>query len=333
MGPGDLAQVLCHLPPTLEVDANLLVGFETSDDAGVYRVAPGIALVQTVDFFTPIVDDPYDFGAIAAANALSDIYAMGARPLTVLNLVAFPVGTLDLSVLADILRGGADKIAESGARLLGGHTIDDLEPKYGLSVTGIVHPDRIFRNSTCRPGDVLVLTKPVGMGIVATAIKRGLASPDLIKRATAIMSSLNKAASEAMIAAGASACTDITGFGLAGHALEMARASKVSLSIGMSSVPVVPEAYEFARKGVAPGGTRANLSYFSQWIEFSDEIEDHEKMVAADAMTSGGLLIAVSPDNTGDLLSRLEDAGVTAAVIGKAIPGDGRLRIVRAMTG
>ena len=329
MGPRDLAQVLCHLPPALEVDPNLLVGFDTSDDAGVYRIAPDVALVQTVDFFTPIVDDPYDFGAIAAANSLSDIYAMGAKPLTVLNLAAFPVGTLDLGILADILRGGADKIAESGARLLGGHTIDDLEPKYGLAVTGVVHPDRIFRNSTCRPGDDLVLTKPVGMGIITTAIKRGLASPGLIKRATAIMAALNRAASEAMISAGASACTDITGFGLAGHALGMARASKVGMSIRMSSVPVVPEAYEFAGEGIVPGGTHSNLSYFSQWIEFTADVEDHEKIVVADAMTSGGLLIAINPGKTGDLLDRLGEAQVSASVIGQACGGAGLLRVGR----
>ena len=327
MGPRDLAQVLCHLPQSLEVDPNLLVGFETSDDAGVYRIAPDLALVQTVDFFTPIVDDPFDFGAIAAANALSDVYAMGGRPLTVLNLVAFPIGTLDLDVLAEILKGGAAKIAESGARLLGGHTIDDLEPKYGLAVTGVVHPDHIFRNSTCKPGDNLVLTKPVGTGIITTAIKRNLASEDTVKEATRIMSALNKAASEAMVAAGASACTDITGFGLAGHALEMARASRVAMSFSMSSVPVLPEAYEFARQGVVPGGTRSNLSYFSQWIEFADDIEEHEMLVAADAMTSGGLLIAVDQRRTDELLSRLAGAHVTASVIGRAVPGDGFLYI------
>ncbi len=329
MGPRDLAQVLCHLPPVLDVDPNLLVGFETSDDAGVYRIAPDLALVQTVDFFTPIVDDPFDFGAIAAANALSDIYAMGARPLTVLNLAAFPVGTLDLGVLAEILRGGAMKIAESGARLVGGHTIDDIEPKYGLAVTGVVHPDRIFRNSTCKAGDNLVLTKPIGAGIITTAIKRGLASEKTIKEVTSVMSALNRAASEAMVTVGASACTDITGFGLAGHALEMAKASGVALSFAMSDVPVLPEAYEFARTGVVPGGTRSNLSYFSQWIDFAEDILEHEKLIAADAMTSGGLLIAVNPGKTDELLSRLDAAHIAGSVIGRAVPGDGILHISR----
>jgi len=329
MGPRDLAQVLCHLPQALDVDPNLLVGFETSDDAGVYRIAPDLALVQTVDFFTPIVDDPFDFGAIAAANALSDVYAMGARPLTVLNLVAFPVGTLDLGVLAEILRGGATKIAESGARLVGGHTIDDIEPKYGLAVTGVVHPDRIFRNSTCKAGDNLVLTKPIGGGIITTAIKRGLASEQTIKEVTTVMSALNRAASEAMVAVGASACTDITGFGLAGHALEMARASRVAMSFAMSSVPVLPGACEFARQGVVPGGTRSNLGYFSEWIKFADDVPEHEKLIAADAMTSGGLLIAVNPGRTDELLSRLDAARVAGFVIGRAVPGDGILHIGR----
>ena len=326
MGPGDLAQVLRHLPCDMN-DPDLLVGFGTSDDAGVYRIGPELALVQTVDFFTPIVDDPYDFGRIAAANAFSDVYAMGGTPLTVMNLAAFPVGTLDLSILADILRGGADKIAESGARLIGGHTIDDVEPKYGLSVTGTVHPDKIVRNSTCRPGDDLVLTKPIGMGIVTTAIKLGVAWDDLIACATEIMATLNRQAALAMCEVGADACTDITGFGLVGHALEMAMGSGVDIHISAGRVPVVREAYEFARSGIVPGGTRSNLKYFSQWTDFEDGVPEHVRLVLSDAMTSGGLLIAVRPDKTERLLEALESRAVRGHLVGAAGDGQGRLKV------
>lgn len=327
MGPGDLAQVLCHLPESIK-DPNLLVGFETSDDAGIYRLSHDLALVQTVDFFTPIVDDPYDFGRIAAANALSDVYAMGGRPLTVMNLAAFPVGKLDLSVLADILRGGSDKIAESGAVLVGGHTIDDLEPKYGLAVTGVVHPDKVVRNSTCRPGDDIVLTKPIGMGILNTAAKAGLAPPELVQRATEIMAELNKEASEAMIECGAHACTDITGFGLTGHLLEMAKGSSLTITVSAASVPVLEEAYSFARDGIVPGGTNHNYRYFSQWIDFHPAIPEYVRLVLCDAMTSGGLAIAIAPEKKDHLIESLSKRGIKAGVIGRATEGPGRLVVI-----
>lgn len=327
MGPGDLAHVLRHLPKNV-VDANLLVGLDTSDDAGVYKLGSDLALVQTVDFFTPIVDNPYDFGAIAAANALSDVYAMGAIPVTVMNLAAFPVGILDFGVLAEILRGGSDKIAESGATLVGGHTIDDPEPKYGLAVTGVVHPDKVVKNSTCRPGDQIVLTKPIGVGIINTAIKAGLATEQHIKQATETMSELNDRAALAMTEIGVNACTDITGFGLIGHLLEMARASHVSIRLRSKSVPVLGGAHEFAEGGVVPGGSWDNLRYFSEWVTFSDDVSETERLILCDAMTSGGLAIAVCEAKAGALLDSLKSKGVSAALIGHAAAGSGRLEVV-----
>lgn len=326
MGPSDLAQVLRHLPSHI-IDPDLLVGYNTSDDAGVYRLGPDVALVQTVDFFTPIVDDPYDFGRIAAANALSDVYAMGGRPVTVMNLAAFPVGTIDLSVLADILRGGHDTIAKSGAVLVGGHTIDDLEPKYGLSVTGVVHPDKIIRNSTCRPGDVLVLTKPVGAGIAATAIKAGLASDGLLREATEVMAELNKDASLAMVEAGAHACTDITGFGLIGHALEMASSSGVDLVISAGSVPVLSGVTDLAREDVVPGGSVRNFEHYRQWLDVSGDVPEHIQLVLCDAMTSGGLLIALGADDESRLLAALLSRGIKGHVVGCAKAGTGRITL------
>jgi selenide, water dikinase len=327
MSPGDLAQVLRHLPPGVK-DQNLIVGFGTSDDAGVYRLNDDIALVQTVDFFTPIVDDPYDFGRIAAANALSDVYAMGGRPLTVMNLAGFPVDDMDLSILADILAGGSAKIDESGAVLVGGHTIDDLEPKYGLSVTGLVHPDRVMQNSTCRPGDDLWLTKPIGTGIVTTAVKRGLASPELVKRVTEIMATLNKRGAEAMLEVGAHACTDITGFGLCGHALEMAKGSGVDIVIDSGSVPYIPEALTFAVDGVIPGGTENNLEYVAEWVDFGHGVAEHVRYVLCDAMTSGGLLISVAHDKSPALLQALTARGVDGRLVGHSQTGTGRIKVI-----
>jgi selenide,water dikinase len=327
MSPGDLAQVLRHLPPGVK-DENLLVGYGTSDDAGVYRLSDDVALVQTVDFFTPIVDDPYDFGRIAAANALSDVYAMGGKPLTVMNLAGFPVDDIDLSVLADILRGGSVKILEAGAVLVGGHTIDDLEPKYGLSVTGVVHPDHIMQNSSCRAGDDLVLTKPIGTGIITTAVKRGLATPELVSRVTEIMATLNKAGAEAMLEVGAHACTDITGFGLTGHALEMAKGSGVDIVLESRAVPCIPEAISFARDGVVPGGTESNLEYVKEWVEFDASVPENMQFVLCDAMTSGGLLIALSPEKTPALMKALSIRGVQGHLVGRAQRGDGRIRVV-----
>jgi len=297
----------------------VLVG--TEDDAGVYKLTDEIAMVQTVDFFTPIVDNPYDFGAIAAANALSDLYAMGAKPLTALNLVAFPKdGPLD--VLGEIMRGGAEKAQEAGVVIIGGHSIDDKEPKYGMAVTGIVHPDRMTLKGGAQAGDVLVLTKPLGTGIISTAIKVGRASSEMIATATENMKTLNKAASEAMVEAGVTGATDITGFGLLGHLHEMMHVSGKSARLTVSKVPFIEGVRQLARTCI-PGGTRANLKFVNDKVAWADGITEEEKLMLADAQTSGGLLIAVSPDRLGALLSGLASRGVaTRAVIGEVVQGD-----------
>lgn len=303
-----------HLPATVG-DPNLLVGLETSDDAGVYRLTDEVALVQTVDYFTPVVDDPYAFGQIAAANALSDIYAMGGRPLTAMNIIGFPVGRLDLSVMAEILRGGAEKVQEAGAVLVGGHSLDDPEPKYGLSVTGIVHPGKVLTNSNARPGDRLILTKPIGVGIITTAIKREAATEETIAEVTALMATLNKTAAEAMQEVGVNSCTDITGFGLLGHASEMARGSGVGLRIEAGRVPVISGTREFAAAGVVPGGTRANLKFLvdEKYAIFAEELSREDRLILCDAITSGGLLISVPEERAGTLVELLHSRGVAGA--------------------
>jgi selenide,water dikinase len=287
--------VLRHLPPV--VDAQALVGAALADDAAVYQLGPDTALVATVDYITPVVDDAYTWGAIAAANALSDVYAMGARPLFALNVVNFPRDTLPLTVLEEVIRGGADKVAEAGVGILGGHSVDDPEPKYGLVALGTVHPQRVVRNVGARPGDVLALTKPLGIGILTTAIKRGLASDETIARAVAVMSTLNRAASEAMVALGSSvhAATDVTGFGLLGHLSEMLGAGDVGVRLEADLVPVLPEVHDFAAQGVVPGGTRRNLASVEPFMDWSERFTEEERLVLADAQTSGGLLIAVDP--------------------------------------
>lgn len=308
---------MLKLIPTIEPDQNLLVGLDTSDDAGVYRLNSDTALIQTVDFFTPVVDDPYSFGQIAAANSLSDIYAMGGRPLTAMNIICFPTGILPLSVMAEILKGGADKIKESGAVLVGGHSVEDNEPKYGLSVTGIVHPDKVVTNAGAKPGDVLILTKPLGIGIITTAIKGELASEDEISLVTEIMSTLNKGAAEAMAEVGVNGCTDITGFGLLGHALEMTRASHVKMTIWSSLVPVLEAAKSYVNMGVVPAGTRGNLKYIRQYIDFDSAVTENEQLILSDAITSGGLLISVPGAKSQELIKTLHARGVKdAAVIG-----------------
>lgn len=306
------------LPPSIP-DKNLLVGLDTSDDAGVYRLTDEIALIQTVDFFTPVVDDPYLFGQIAAANALSDVYAMGGKPLTVLNLVTFPTGKLDLSILARILEGGASKIQEAGAVLLGGHSIQDEEPKYGLSVTGVIHPDKIIANSGAKPGDYLVLTKPIGVGVVTTAIKRGLASAEIIDQAIQVMASLNAASSEVMQEVGVNACTDISGFGLLGHAMEMAKGSGVGLKLRFERIPLLTGTKEFAAQGAICGGSRSNLNFLAPDVDFASNISEIEQLIMADAITSGGLLISVPGERLDDLIQRLKEKDIQGAVIGNVI--------------
>jgi selenide, water dikinase len=291
-------------------DPDLLVGMNTSDDAAVYRLTPELALVQTVDYITPLVDDPYQFGQIAATNSISDIYAMGARPLLALNVVAFPTDALPIAVLGEILRGGADKAREAGVRIIGGHSIDDKEPKYGMAVTGLVHPDRILRNSTARPGDRLLLTKPLGMGIISTAIKRDAASAELIQRAVAVMTTLNERAAQAAIDVGVNACTDITGFGLLGHLHEMTAGSGVGARISFQRVPLLEGVVELAAQGVVPGGTKRNLAYVQEFVTFAPTMNEVQRLVLADAQTSGGLLLAVSADRATALARALDANGV-----------------------
>jgi selenide,water dikinase len=299
-----------------------LVGFSTNDDAAVYRLAPGLAVVETVDFFPPVVDDPYEFGAIAAANALSDIYAMGARPLFALNLVGFP-SELPLSILEQILAGGQAKADEAGIPILGGHSVQDPEPKYGMAVTGVVHPKKVLTNAGAKPGDVLILTKPLGSGIATTAIKRGVASKALTKRVVAVMSTLNRAAGE-VFASGkfkVNALTDVTGFGLLGHLLEMMTGAKAKALLALERIPIIQEVPALAAQGVVPGGTKANLSHVGKRVRFPEGLPEDIRWVLADAQTNGGLLASVPARDARKALLALEKAGVDAALIGEVARG------------
>lgn len=310
------------LPPGVK-DENLLVGLETSDDAGVYKVNEDLALIQTVDYFTPVVDDPYQFGQIAAANALSDVYAMGGKPLTAMNIIGFPVELLELSVMAEILKGGQDKINEAGAILVGGHSVQDKEPKYGLSITGTVHPNKVLSNAGAKPGDCLVLTKPLGIGIITTAIKGELAAREVIDEAVKTMTTLNKTAAEVMGDFKVHACTDISGFGLLGHAGEMARASQVGIEIDSSSVPVIDVAREYAALGIIPGGTRANLKFIAEQVVFPDRLGELERFILADAITSGGLLISLPEGEGKAMVKAMKAKGVDqASIIGHVVSDD-----------
>jgi selenide,water dikinase len=316
-----------HLPKFEHPD--LLVGCGVPDDAGVYRLRPDLALVQTVDFFTPVVDDPYTFGQVAAANALSDIYAMGATPLTALNLVAFPICTLGASVLQEILRGGGDKVAEAGAVILGGHSIEDDEPKYGLAVTGVVHPDRIVSNSGARPGDWLVLTKPLGTGVLATALKAGLLDKETERLLGETMATLNAGASRAMLLVGVNAATDITGFGLLGHLRELAFNSKVDLEIDATAVPYLPQARKLAGQGIVPAGAYSNREYLSPYVEVLGTVNAAEQDLLYDPQTSGGLLLAVDEARKEGLLTALRQEGIRhSGVIGRVLgAGSGKMVI------
>jgi selenide,water dikinase len=316
IGPADLRQVIHSLPQSV-ANPNLLVGIDTSDDAGVYQLSEDLALVQTVDFFTPIVDDPYSFGQIAAANAISDIYAMGGKPLTVLNIVAFPINKLDKQVLADILRGAGDKVQEAGATLVGGHSIDDNEPKFGLAVTGLIDPKKIRTNAGAKPGDKLILTKPIGVGILTTSIKKDRLNEQEVERLTRVMSTLNKTAAETMESYDVHACTDVTGFGLLGHASEMAKGSRVGIRIMKDQVPVLPRVRELAEEGFVPGGTKNNFAYLQDSVTFPETMNQIDQWILCDAVTSGGLLISVAAEQAQDLLDDLVDAGVEASLIGE----------------
>ena len=311
--------MLRHLPKV--EDARALVGPETRDDAAVYQLGPTEAIVQTVDFFTAVVDDPYWFGRIAAANAFSDIWAMGARPLFALNVVAFPAKTLPLEMLAEILRGGSEAAVHAGAPILGGHSIDDPEPKYGLAVTGVVHPERILRNVGARPGDQLLLTKPLGSGILTTAIKRGILPEKEIERVTAVMAELNRAAGEVLASSGAvRALTDVTGFGLLGHAWEMAEGSRAVFRFRAQAVPLLPGVRELCAQGVVPGGSRANLDWVRPHVRFAQGVDPAWQQVLADAQTNGGLLAAVDAERTPKVLALLREVGVQAAHVGEVAP-------------
>jgi selenide, water dikinase len=319
-GPGNLANVLSYLRDIEStIDPNLIVGLKTSDDAGVYRISSDLALIQTVDFFTPVVDDPYTFGLVAAANALSDVYAMGGKPLTALNICCFSTG-VPPEVLAEILRGGVDKILEAGAVLLGGHTVTDKEIKYGVSVTGTVHPDRVVTNAGAKPGDVLILTKPLGTGILSTAFKNNAIGEEGLSEAVRSMTTLNKGASEAMQKVGVHACTDVTGFGLAGHLYEMASASGVYAKVILSELPIMAGVLAQIEKDNVPGGAYANRKHFGQWVDFEDGISDLYKMEVFDPQTSGGLLLSVPKEKVNELINELNKQKVLCTnIIGEII--------------
>ena len=317
MGPGDLKQTICGLVPN---DERILVGFDTSEDASVYQINESQAIVQTLDFITPVVDEPYIYGQIAAANALSDVFAMGADVKTAMNIVGFDKKNISKEALGLILKGGNEKIKECGGVLLGGHTIESPEMYYGLSVTGMIHPDKIIRNNTPQIGHVLVLTKPLGMGILSTAIKRDLLPLDSIKDCAKIMASLNFLPSKIMRKYDVSSCTDVTGFGLMGHALECIN-ELVSFSISCNNVPMVYEAIDLANDDVIPGGTKRNMKYVEDKITYMNNLSIHCKALLCDAQTSGGLLIAMKEEDAKEYIKEIEELSFGyASIIGQVIP-------------
>ncbi len=308
----------------------MLVGTETGDDAAVYKINDETALILTVDFFPPITDNPFEYGEIAAANSLSDIYAMGGQPLVALNIVGFPA-SLDKNILGEMLRGGYSKANEAGCLIAGGHTVDDPEPKYGLSVVGIVEPGRQVSNAGAKPGDVLILTKPLGTGIITTAGKQGKVTDDVMHGAVKTMSTLNKSAAVAMMRVGVNSATDVTGFGLMGHLQSMVRGSKVTAEIALDSVPVLPGAWDLLDSGIAPGGTHRNLQSVSETVIWESSLKEVEQLLLCDAQTSGGLLIAVPEERKNELMSELINEGVFgASEIGRVTePSGGVIKVVR----
>jgi selenide,water dikinase len=312
-----LDSVLSKLPK--QTDPNVLVGFDTADDAGVYQIAPELALVQTVDFFTPIVDDPYTFGQIAAANSLSDVYAMGGRPISALSIVGFPNKNEGIEVLEQILKGGLAKMQEAGCAVIGGHSIGDDEIKFGYAVIGLINPSRVLTNSSARAGDRLILTKRIGTGILGTAIKNGRLSEAAVKAAVESMSTLNRVASEVALQFDVHAATDITGFGLLGHAREMAAGSKVSLMLDHRRVEFLPEALDFSREGFIPGGLKRNIEFIGGCVEFADEIPEEVRNLFYDPQTSGGLLLSVAASDALQLLAALGERDVPAQEVGEVI--------------
>ena len=315
---------------SFHVHPDLLVGLEAADDAGVYRLTPELALIQTVDFFTPIVNDPYQFGQIAAANALSDVYAMGGRPLTALNIACFPLKTMPVEVLKAILQGGMDKVHEAGALLVGGHSVEDAELKYGLAVTGVVHPDKILTKAGARVGDRLILTKPLGTGVIATALKGRLASAEAEAAMIQVMSALNKAAAEALEGLEVHAVTDITGFGLLGHGLDMAMASRVELTFYAGQVPVLSWARQYAALGLVPCGSHANRRFCEKHLSIDPKVGQVEVDLLSDAQTSGGLFVSISEKDSAKYLERVQEKGVKeAAIIGEiSNTGIGKIKVM-----
>jgi selenide,water dikinase len=327
--PGYLLPLLKSLPAI--TDPRVLVGSATADDAAIYKLSDDLALVLTTDFFTPIVDAPYDFGAVAAANALSDVYAMGGRPLTALSIVGFPDATLPPEVLVEIMRGAADKAKEAGIDIVGGHTIKSDEPIFGLAVVGTVAPNKVLANDKAKPGDILVLTKPLGLGIITTAAKNNQDTLGAIGSAIAVMTTLNRAAGEAVAKVGVNALTDVTGFGLLGHLRNVVAASKVSAKVHLDRVPVLKPAWDYVRSGIAPGGTHANHRFLADWVTYAPDVAKEEQLVLCDAQTSGGLLASVPLDRVDELLAALKENGVPQfAVVGMITDGQpSRIEVLR----
>ena len=316
ISPKQLEEILKHLP--LPSDPNILVNIDTRDDAGVYKINNDLALVLTTDFFPPVCSDPYEFGEIAAANSISDVYAMGGTPVLALNIMMFPSSKLSLDVYSEILRGGFDKASEAGVSIIGGHTIDDSPPKYGLAVVGFVHPEKMITNAGAKPGDWLVLTKPVGTGIIMAGHRLEMASDDDLNETKRLMKLLNRSGAEVMKNFCITGATDITGFGLVGHALKMARASKVSMNISMKTVPLIGNTWNLVDYGCIPGASFSNLEYAENEISFSSRLDYNLKMIAFDAQTSGGLLMSVPAASKDIIVSELKKSGLTkSTVIGK----------------
>jgi selenide,water dikinase len=325
--PGYLLPLLKTLPPI--VDPNVLIGSNTADDAAVYKLSDDLALVLTTDFFTPIVDRPYDFGAVAAANAISDIYAMGAKPLTALSIAGFPDQALPAEVLVEILRGAADKATDAGIAIVGGHTIKSEEPLFGLAVVGTVHPLRVLSNAGAKPGDALILTKPLGIGVITTAAKNGEDRLGAIGEAIALMTTLNRAAADVLTRYEVHALTDVTGFGLLGHLRNVTAASGVTARVWANATPIVPAAREYVNAGIAPGGTHANWRFLSDWVTYEAGVTKEQQLLLCDAQTSGGLLAAVPDELQKEIVHELHKAGVAAAaVIGRIEEkGTGRITV------
>jgi selenide,water dikinase len=311
--PKQLEEILKHLP--VPVDPDILVGIDTQDDAGVYRISDDLALVFTTDFFPPVCSDPYEFGQIAAANSISDVYAMGGTPVLALNIMMFPASKLSLDAYAEILKGGYDKASEAGVKIIGGHTIDDDPPKYGLAVVGFAHPEKLTTNAGAKAGDILILTKPIGTGIIMAGHRLGMCRDSDLMEALESMKLLNKSGAEVMKKFSVTGATDITGFGLAGHAMKMARASNVSISIRMKSVPLIGSTLKLVNEGCIPGASFTNLDYVADETGFSEDLEYNLRMIAFDAQTSGGLLISVQSEKAEEMLSDLNSEGLSRAVI------------------